>query len=71
MDSNKILVKDLDAYVRSYRALFSQRGRKRVYVTLHAAPGVARYVVADGDNERGFIKKGDAVRYFNELGTAK
>jgi hypothetical protein len=65
----KILVKDVESWMQSERALFAGGEGKRFYVTVHAGPGVKRYIVQNmrTGKEDGFTNRGEAVRFFNQL----
>lgn len=69
----KLLVKDLEAWMKKERLLYASGCGKRFYVTIHAGPNAERYIVCNMVTgvERGFAKRGDAVRYFNNLNTAE
>lgn len=63
-----ILVKDLKQFIKEEEVLYASGDGKRLYVKLHAGPNVARYIVKKNTiNDRSFVKKGDVVKYFNEL----
>jgi hypothetical protein len=64
----KIKVKDLAEFVKTEKMLYAAGSNKKLYVLLHAGPNVERYLVKSlryGD--KGFTKKGEAVKYFNSL----
>lgn len=65
----KILVKDVDSFMINERTMFASGDNKRFFISLYAAPGVPRYTVQNMKSkaEKTFIKKGEAVKYFNEL----
>jgi len=65
----KILVQDLELFIFKERVLFASGDGKRLFVRVYAAPGVPRYIVHNmkTQQEKEFIKKGEAVKYFNEL----
>jgi hypothetical protein len=65
---DKLLVKDVTEFVREHEVLYATGISKRLYIKLHAAPSINRYTVIAGAEEKGFIKVGDAVKYYNSLG---
>jgi len=69
MKKFKILVKDLEKFILEERLLFASGEGKRLLVTLHAGPGVERYIVQKLaiKEEVRFTQKGKAVKYFNDL----
>ena len=72
---HKILVKDLDLFIKKERLLFASGSSKknlvkRIYVKLHAGPGVERYIVEDHGKwikTHSFTSKSEAVKLYNEL----
>ena len=68
----KILVKDVEAWVKSERVMYASGEGKRFFVTVHAGPGVERYIVHNmrTGEDKGFNSRGEAVRFFNQLSVA-
>ena len=67
MKDLKLLVKDLENYIRTQKILYATDGTKRFYVTLWAGPNIERYIVEKDGKQKGFTNKSKAVKYFNEL----
>jgi len=68
----KIFAKDVDAWVKSQRVMYASGEGKRFFVTVHAGPGVERYIVHNmrTGEDSGFTNLGEAVRFFNQLSVA-
>ena len=66
MKPESLKVKNLIRFMDEHKVLYASMGDKRFFVTLHAGPNVLRYIVVIGDKEKGFTKKGDAIRCFND-----
>ena len=62
----KIMNKDVKEFIKDTRITYALGNGKRFYVKLRAGPNVERYIVETGSKETGFIKLGDAVRFFND-----
>ncbi len=67
MSEFKIKVKDVSEFVKTKLVVYATGQGKKFLVALHAAPNIKRYVVQYGMLKKGFIKKGEAVKFFNEL----
>lgn len=67
MNEFKVLVKDLEEFVKTEKVLFasSSENNKKFYVKLHACPNSERYIVEVNRQSKAFIKKGEAVKHFN------
>ena len=67
----KIFVKDVNSFIFNERITYACGEGKRFIIRVYAAPGVPRYIVqvSKTKEEKAFIKKGDAVKYFNGLDT--
>ena len=66
MKTENLKVKNLTSFMDEHKVLYASMGDKRLFVTLRSGPNVLRYIVVIGEKEKGFTKKGDAVRCFNE-----
>ena len=63
----KIKVKDVKEFVNSETVVYAAGEGKKFLVTVHAGPNAERYIVQHGMMKKGFIKLGEAVRFFNDL----
>ena len=59
-----LLVKDLNKWLRETRIQYAAYGSKRLYVTINTAE---RFIVTNGESEKRFKKRGEAIRYFNTV----
>jgi hypothetical protein len=65
----KLLVREIEAWMKSERVMYASGEGKRLFVTVHAGPGVKRYIVHNmrTGEDTGFTNRGQAVRFFNNL----
>jgi len=68
----KILVKDVESWMKSERVMFASGEGKRFFITVHAGPNVERYIVHNmrTGKDKGFTNRSEAVRFFNQLSVA-
>lgn len=69
MKNFTLKVKDLECYIKSERISYATGDKKRFFISLHCGPNYKRYTVQNmvSKEEFGFIKKGEAIKFFNEL----
>ena len=66
MKESKLLGRDVKAFMETQRYLFASVGDRRFYVALRSCPNVQRYFVEISGETKGFVKVGEAVKYFND-----